>query len=133
MRIAAAVATSVVVLATASQAAATGGQLSGTYVKLVPAAGLPSAVSSLLFDLSFAPGTYSVTVGGVSINAGTSIDTGSTVTFQEPTALDGCTTPGTYAYHVDGSKLSFKLVSDPGLLCLARDVSLTLGPWYRVS
>jgi hypothetical protein len=133
MKIAAAVATSVVVLATASQAAAAGGQPSGTYVKLLPASGLPSPVPNLLLDLSFGPGTYSVTLAGLSLNAGTTIDTSSTVTFQEPNALDGCTTPGTYRYDVDGSKLSFELVSDPSPFCFARVVALTLGPWHQVS
>jgi hypothetical protein len=58
MRIAAAVATSVVVLATASQAAAAGGQLSGTFEKPVPETLVPTlgGATSLLFDLSFGPG-----------------------------------------------------------------------------
>jgi hypothetical protein len=138
MRIAVAVATSVVVLATASQAAATAPRtLSGTFEKPVPEALVPTlgGATSLLFDLSFRPGTYTVTLAGVNLNTGTSIDTGSTVTFQEPTALDGCTTPGTYGYQLDGDgdALSFQLVNDPSLFCFARDVSLTLGPWYRVS
>jgi hypothetical protein len=135
MRIAAAVATSVVVLATASQAAAAGGQLSGTFEKPVPETLVPDAgaVRRACCSTFVRPGTYTVTLGGVNLNTGTSIDTGSTVTFQEPTALDGCTTPGTCQYQLDRSTLSFKLVSDPSLFCFARDVSLTAGPWYRMS